>query len=99
MPVLQNLMEQIVLNAIPDLAARQNVCSCEQCRADIAAIALNNLPPRYVVTQKGVTETRADLLAIQKYVDVIGAITKAIKLVKEHPRHNIKIKTARKLKA
>ncbi len=90
MPVLRNLMEEIVLKAIPDLTVKQNVCSCEQCRLDIAALALNDLPPRYVVTPKGASYARADLLEIQKYVDVIGAITKAIKLVKEHPRHNIK---------
>jgi len=90
MPVLQNLMEEIVLKAIDELVTSQDVCKCEQCRLDIAAIALNNLPPRYVVTPKGASYARADFLEIQKYIDVIGAITKAVKLVKEHPRHNIK---------
>jgi competence protein ComFB len=90
MPVLQNLMEETVLAALQDLVTKQNICNCEQCRLDIAAIALNNLPPRYVVTPKGASYARADLLEVQKYVDVIGAVTKAIKLVKEHPRHNIK---------
>ncbi|HAA34501.1 MAG TPA: competence protein ComFB [Firmicutes bacterium] len=89
MPVLQNLMEETVFQAIQDLAT-ENVCTCEQCRLDIAAIALNNLPPRYVVTPKGASYARADLLEMQKYIDVIGAVTKAINLVKEHPRHNIK---------
>ncbi|RJX25795.1 MAG: competence protein ComFB [Dethiobacter sp.] len=90
MPVLQNLMEETVLTAIQDLVNKQNICKCEQCRLDIAAIALNNLPPRYVVTPKGDSHARADLPELQKYVDVIGAVTKAIRLVKEHPRHNIK---------
>jgi len=90
MPVLQNLMEEIVLQAVDELAAKQKVCNCEQCRLDMAAIALNNLPPRYVVTPRGATYARTDLLEIQKYVDVIGSVAKAIKLVKEHPRHNIK---------
>jgi hypothetical protein len=43
-----------------------------------------------VVTPKGASYARADLLEMQKYIDVIGAVTKAINLVKEHPRHNIK---------
>ncbi|HHT45883.1 MAG TPA: late competence development ComFB family protein [Firmicutes bacterium] len=90
MPVLQNLMEETVLQAIEGLMNKENMCTCEQCRLDVAAIALNNLPSRYVVTPKGASYARADLLELQKYVDVIGAITKAIKLVKEHPRHNIK---------
>jgi competence protein ComFB len=90
MPVLQNLMEETVLQAIEKFMDKESMCTCEQCRLDVAAIALNNLPPRYVVTPKGASYARADLLELQKYVDVIGAITKAIKLVKEHPRHNIK---------
>ncbi len=88
MPVLHNLMEDAVNNTVTELISKEkNVCSCEQCRLDIAAIALNSLPPRYVVTSKGASYARADLLEMQKYIDVIGAVTKAIKLVKEHPRH------------
>lgn len=87
MPILHNLMEDSVLQAVSDLISKENICTCEQCRLDIAAIALNILPPRYVVTNKGASYARADLLEMQKYVDIIGAITKAIKLVKEHPRH------------
>lgn len=87
MPVLHNLMEDSVLHAAAELMSKENMCTCEQCRLDIAAIALNSLPPRYVVTSKGASYARADLLEMQKYVDIIGAITKAIKLVKEHPRH------------
>lgn len=87
MPVLHNLMEDSVLHAATELMSKENMCTCEQCRLDIAAIALNSLPPRYVVTSKGASYARADLLEMQKYVDIIGAITKAIKLVKEHPRH------------
>jgi len=40
-----------------------------------------------VVTPGGASHSRADLLEVQKYVDVMGAIAKAIRLVKEHPRH------------
>lgn len=87
MPVLHNLMEDSVLQAVSEFIAKEDICTCDQCRLDIAAIALNSLPPRYVVTNKGASYARADLLEMQKYVDIIGAITKAIKLVKEHPRH------------
>lgn len=87
MPVLRNLMEDSVLHAVSELIPTANICTCEQCRMDVTAIALNSLPPRYVVTNKGASYARADLLEMQKYVDVIGAVTKAINLVKEHPRH------------
>ncbi|HAP31444.1 MAG TPA: competence protein ComFB, partial [Firmicutes bacterium] len=53
----------------------------------VAAIALNYLPPRYVVASQDAAYAKADLLSLQKYIDIAGAITKAVKLVKEHPRH------------
>ena len=87
MHVLHNLMEDSVLQVINDLISDDYMCTCEQCQLDIAAIALSNLPPRYVVTSKGASYAKADLLEMQKYVDIIGAVTKAIKLVREHPRH------------
>lgn len=30
-----------------------NLCRCDQCRKDIYALALNSLPPFYVVTIRG----------------------------------------------
>ncbi len=87
MPILHNLMEDSVQQVVADLITKADICTCEQCRMDVAAIALNSLPPRYVVTNKGASYARADLLEMQKYVDVVGAVTKAINLVREHPRH------------
>ncbi len=87
MPVMHNLLEDMVLDTVNELLQKEGVCSCEQCKLDVAAIALNSLPPRYVVTAKGASYAKADMLDMQKYIDIIGAVTKAIKLVKEHPRH------------
>lgn len=88
MLVLTNLMEEAVHKVLEEILEKETtVCKCEQCSLDIAAIALNNLPPRYVVTNKGASYARADLLEMQRYIDIMGAINKGIKLVKEHPRH------------
>ncbi len=87
MPVLKNMMEEAVLQVIDETLDKKHTCDCAQCRMDIAALALNKLPPRYVVTSKGASYGKTDLLELQKYIDVVGAITQAIRLVKEHPRH------------
>lgn len=87
MPVLRNLVEEVVMESVDDYLKKEGICNCEQCKLDVAALALNNLPPRYVVTAKGASYAKADMLDMQKYIDIIGAITKAIRLVKEHPRH------------
>ncbi len=87
MPLMRNLIEEIVVDAVPEYLQKEGMCNCDQCKLDVAAIALNNLPPRYIVTAKGASYAKADMLDMQKYIDIIGAITKAIRLVKEHPRH------------
>ncbi len=84
---LKNLMEVVVSQAIDDIKKHYEFCNCEQCRLDIAALALNNIPPRYVVSIKGDSYGRADLLAIQKGLDVLGTVLDAVKTVQKKPRH------------
>ena len=66
------------------LAARyRNVCCCERCVSDIAAIALNYLPPHYIVEQDGTKEYGSP------WVMVETAVTEAIDRVMENPNHPI----------
>lgn len=89
---LKNLMEDLVRQRLDEITASdQDFCRCEQCRLDITAIALNELPPRYVVTQRGETYSKADILEIQRYVDVVAAVTKAVQTVGKNPRHQRQI--------
>ena len=47
-------MEDVVWQNIDDvIRGRYGACGCEKCRLDVAALALNYLPPHYVVTEKG----------------------------------------------
>jgi competence protein ComFB len=85
---MKNYMEEIVLNSMDDILKDINMCKCERCRMDIAAKALNDLPPQYVVTRIGEIYSRINNLKIQFEVDIISAITKAAILVKRNPRHN-----------
>ena len=80
-------MEDFVVSVIDDVLSDTNVCSCEQCKMDIVAIALNNLPPYYFVTEKGQLFSKTNILRQQFKVDVISAIANAAKVVKAHPRH------------
>lgn len=85
---MKNYMEEIVLSAMPDILRDINVCTCERCRYDIAAKALNDLPPQYIVTRKGEIYSKINNLKSQFEVDVISAITKAAILVKRNPNHD-----------
>ena len=84
---IKNYMEEIVLNMIKDVLKDIDMCTCEKCLLDITAIALNDLPPKYVVTEKGELYTKTNALRQQFEVDVVTAITKAAVLVKRNPRH------------
>ncbi|QJW49357.1 late competence development ComFB family protein [bacterium BFN5] len=64
------------------------MCSCDKCKFDIAALALNYLPPRYIVTERGETYTRIKSLEQQFNVDIMSAITLAISIVRGRPKHH-----------
>lgn len=85
---LHNYMEDAVNKNIDRILDRhKNVCKCDKCKLDIKAIALNNLPPRYTVTEKGKLYTKVREMEPQYEVDIVREITKAIKIVSSHPRH------------
>lgn len=84
---LKNYMEEIVFSLIREVLDDINVCTCDKCILDIAAIALNELPPKYIVTEKGELYSKVNSLKQQFEVDVISAITRAAVLVKRNPRH------------
>lgn len=86
---LQNYMEILMWQKLDDvLDSHPGVCRCEKCRYDIAALAMNFLPPRYVVTDKGQIYTKIKALEQQFNIDIITAITNAVKVVSSTPHHN-----------
>jgi competence protein ComFB len=87
MPQIKNYMEEVVFNMMKEVLQDINTCNCETCMLDIAAIALNDLPPKYIVTEKGELYSKINSLRQQFEVDIISAITKAAVLVKRKPRH------------
>ncbi|BAF58438.1 hypothetical protein PTH_0257 [Pelotomaculum thermopropionicum SI] len=85
---LVNVMEILVKETIEEiLRSAKNVCGCERCLLDIAAIALNKLPTLYVVTEEGEVLLRTTSLRQQAKVDIIRAVTEAIDIVGQKPHH------------
>lgn len=86
---LHNLMEEEVLNVIDNIKKERGLfCNCEKCRLDIAAVALNNLNPKYVVTEKGYLYARVNNMNYQFNTDVVTAVIKAIEVVGKNPKHD-----------
>jgi len=86
---LRNYMEDAVRSILENMLEKKSYtgCKCSRCRLDIMAYALNQLPPKYVVTRKGETFTRISELASQFETDVVVALSKAIRQVGKNLRH------------
>jgi len=83
-----NVVEQSVWDLMGRaLEAKPGICTCPKCQSDIAALALNNLKPRYVTTRKGEALARAENLDQSTYTAVIVALARAIEQVGPNPRH------------
>ncbi len=85
---LKNQMEDMVWMFLDEVLQKwPEACTCDICRHDIAALSLNSLAPRYVVREQGEVLSKTSMLEIQYRADVYAAVTKAILLVKDKPRH------------
>jgi len=88
--ILTNVMEHLVLETIEEVFASEHardMCHCERCRLDIAAIVLNSLPPTYVVTYEGEVRKRTYALAVQYKADIVREIARAMETVTTHAHH------------
>lgn len=62
-------------------------CGCHQCQDDVLAMALNQLPARYVSTDQGGVFVKANYLNPQLQSDILGELIRAGLQVSEHPHH------------
>jgi len=86
--LLRNITQDIVFEKLEDVFRLfPDVCTCTRCRLDIAALALNQLPPRYVVTDIGAVYSKVSVLESQIRADTVQALTRAIETVRKVPRH------------
>lgn len=69
------------------LRSNRNYCACDRCKMDILAIVLNNLPPKYVVTDEGEVYSRAGMFDQQHQTDILAQIVKAVSIVSRNPKH------------
>lgn len=84
---VKNFMETLVWEYINEMLPNFDVCSCERCRADVAAIALNKLPTLYFVSRKGEVYSKLTTWEQQVKADVVSTIVQAAKKVSTRPRH------------
>lgn len=86
--VIKNYMEDIVKrNRDTQMESRPEICACGRCKLDVFAYAINHLPPKYVVTDKGHIFTKLQEMETQFNADVTREVLRAIEFIKSHKRH------------
>jgi competence protein ComFB len=85
---VSNLMEELVDVRLDEDMRQAGVCTCHKCRADVFALALNHLPPQYVVTDRGNVFSHLSSSTPQSQAEIMVAVTTAIRIVGANPRHD-----------
>lgn len=85
-----NLFEEFVETELNILLSRfVDLCHCSQCRSDIVALALQQLPAYYVTGTRG-TLTAKSVVWTRYMQEVMDAVNKAIHIVYKRPRSSCK---------
>jgi competence protein ComFB len=85
---IQNYMEDVVQDELELLLSeRDDICKCQKCRFDMMVWALNRLPPKYVITDRGRLYTKLKEQEVQFKADVVKELTKAILYISKNPQH------------
>lgn len=85
--ILKNYTEVLVEDVMKDLISNYpEICKCQKCQLDMMAVALNNLPAQYIVSEDNAIYLKVINSETQNRVDIIRACVHAINLVSKNPR-------------
>ncbi|MFH1783342.1 MAG: late competence development ComFB family protein [bacterium] len=85
---IKNYLEDVVEEQVVSiLLGKDDICTCQQCRLDMITRALNHLPPKYVVSQRGHVHTKLDELSTQFQADIAREVVNAVDVISRRPRH------------
>lgn len=84
-----NVMETLVVDKLNEIWDSLDCCKCDKCRNDIIACTLNQMSPKYVVSPEGELYVRLSILSAEHEFEIVKAIAKATKMVREHPKHYV----------
>ncbi len=83
-----NVMQILVEEKAPRYIKMFGLCPCKHCQADVMALTLSNLVPKYVVLPK---RDRIPMLTVYEgrfNSTIFAQLTRACKVVMDHPHHN-----------
>ncbi len=82
-----SVMEELVTEAVGEYLTRFGCCTCSRCVADVVALALTNLPAKYVVSGNKDVSPLLNYYSKKYEGQVTVEITKACMKVASYPHH------------
>ena len=83
-----NIMEEILTpELILDALKSNDTCTCSRCQADVKALMLTRLPPKYIVADNTTVPMLLTFYRNKFRVAVLSQSMRACMEVKEHPSH------------
>ena len=83
-----HIMEEILTpELILDALKSNDTCTCSRCQADVKALMLTRLPPKYIVADNTTVPMLLTFYRNKFRVAVLSQSMRACMEVKEHPRH------------
>lgn len=85
---METLVDEILREELAENPQKYvDVCQCPLCMARIEAVALNELPPKYVTGTTGKVFGEYESRESQRLSDIMVAIGKGIAFVTSNPPH------------
>lgn len=82
-----NVMQVLVSEKAPKYAEMFGLCTCKRCLEDVEALALNHLPPKYVVMSENERIPKLTFYEGQYSSDITAQLLNACKVVMQTPHH------------
>ena len=87
--ICANIMEILVEHKAETYMELFGLCCCDRCKMDVQALALTELPAKYVVMAKNELPLRLSLYEGRMNTAVTAQILRACKVVLAEPRHKL----------
>ena len=82
-----NIPEYLVQNEVLHFLKKFDTCSCNRCVADVTALALNNLTPKYIVVDNSSISPLLSFFSSKLKSSITFELSKACMTVKSNPKH------------
>ncbi len=85
---LKNIMEDTIEHQLDELLPTMpHICSCRDCKLDMATYALNRLQPNYIRSDIGALYHKVNSSSIQVQTEILATVVNAINVIGAHPHH------------